>query len=143
MYQNLDEEDERLNYYLIKNECCYFPNKDDIKVYTEPCYKSQKYEKIIHINLSSPYTTYTIKDIDILLSRGIGLIPYEKENDSETKTTWIKVHETEELWIPCQYYEEEDENDIKPICSLCQNNPEGMYACEDIYIPCPGCSNEI
>ena len=142
MYTNLDEEDERGNYYLIKNLSGQLvPNRDDIKVYGEPCYKSYKYERVLYDGATtSPYNVYTIKGIDdILLSRGIELIAYEKENDSETKTTWIKVHDTEELWIPYKFYEETEEKE-KNICSLCQNNPQGMYACEDIYIPCPaGC----
>lgn len=136
-----DNEEERNNYYLIKNFSGQLvPNRDNIKVYIEPCYKSCKYETVLYEGATtSPYNVYTIKGVDdLLLSRGIELFAYEKENDSETKTTWIKVHETKEVWIPYKFYEKIEDN----VCSLCQNNPQGMYACEDIYIPCPGCSNE-
>ena len=61
---------------------------------------------------------YTLEDIDIRIGPSIGLWGWEISHNIEEETTWIRIHEDENLWIPYEHYEydssDEEEETINP-----------------------------
>lgn len=121
------DEENVVGYYTIKD-----PEK--VKVYKEPTYDSETYDKILlesyeqwkYKNASKCNLTlekmnekfgniYTIKDYDIKLGKSNALWGWEKKNNNKEKTTWIRVDQYNSMWIPFEHYEhsssDEDSSD--------------------------------
>ena len=64
---------------------------------------------------------------------------YDEEEEEEEDPNETKIND--KIFVSCPGYLDGEEDDDKP-CDLCNNDSRGMYASEDVYIPCPGCSCE-
>ena len=122
------DEENTVGYYTFKDP-------ENVEVYTRPSYESDTYDKVLDrkhelwkfnhsdkLNLSSQEMNkkfgniYTLEDIDFRIGPSIGLWGWEISHNKEEETTWIRVHEDENLWIPFEHYEidsSEEEEDVK------------------------------
>lgn len=117
------DEENTVGYYTVKD-----PKSVDI--YTEPSYESVTYDKVLNkqyerwkrdhskiLNLTLKEmddkfgNIYTIEDSDIRIGLSIGLWGWEKVNNKEEETTWIRIHEVENMWIPFEHYEYDSSDD--------------------------------
>jgi hypothetical protein len=145
------DEENTIGYYTFKDP-------DNVEVYTEPSYDSETYNKVLDrkhelwkynhsdvLNLTSQDMNtkfgniYTLEDIDFRIGPSIGLWGWEKVNNKEEKTTWIRVHEDKNLWIPFEHYQcessDEEEETTNPQedkvqCWGCLNNEPNQMAHE-------------
>jgi hypothetical protein len=122
------DEENTVGYYTFKDH-------KSVEVYTRPSYESDTYDKVLDkqyerwkynhskaLNLTLKEmddkfgNIYTIEDSGIRIGLSIGLWGWEKVNNKEEETTWIRVHEDENLWIPFENYEydsSDEEEDVQ------------------------------
>ena len=145
------DEDNTIGYYKFKDP-------DNVEVYTRPSYESDTYDKVLDrkhelwkfkhsdiLNLSSQEMNkkfgniYTLEDIDFRIGPSIGVWGWEITHNKEEETTWIRVHEDENLWIPFEHYQydssEEEEETTNPQedkvqCWGCLHNEPNQMAHE-------------
>jgi hypothetical protein len=117
------DEENTVGYYTFKDP-------ENVEVYTKPSYESDTYDKVLYqpheqwkynnadkLNLSLKEmdekfgNIYTLEDIDIRIGPSIGLWGWEISHNKEEETTWIRIHEDENLWIPYEHYEYDSSNE--------------------------------
>ena len=122
------DEENTVGYYTVKDP-------ESVEVYTEPSYESETHDKVLDrkheqwkynhsdmLNLTLQEMNkkfgniYTIEGSDIRLGKSNGLWGWEKVHNKEEETTWIRVHEDQNLWIPFEHYEydsSDEEEDVQ------------------------------
>lgn len=121
------DEENTVGYYVVKDS-------DNVEVYTRPSYESDTYDKVLDrkhelwkyehankLNLSSQEMNkkfgniYTLRGIDFRIGPSIGLWGWEISHNKEEETTWIRIHEYENVWIPYEHYEyySSDDEDVQ------------------------------
>lgn len=134
------DEENTVGYYTFKDP-------ENVEVYTEPNYDSHKLNKVLYLpheqwkynnadklNLSLKEmnekfgNVYTIENSDIFVGCSYNVWGWEKVHNKEEKTTWIRVDEIEDIWIPYEHYEYDSSDDEKETTNS-QEDKEQCWGC--------------